>query len=99
MTDSELAISVLAKHNPLAVLLVLTKFVIEVDDTEQDGSWGQRTVTVAPGQHTVRMWFRYLGKPCGVAEVSIDAQSGATPSIFYRAPLFVFSAGKATVAQ
>src|SRR5205807_235829 len=94
MADPEVSVGVRAKHNPLAFLLLLTKIVIEVDGAEQDGPWGERTVMVTPGQHTVRMWFRYLGRKCGVAEVSINAAPGATTSISYRAPIFVFSPGK-----
>jgi hypothetical protein len=98
MVDSEVPITVVATHNPLAFLLPMTKFVIAVDGAEQEGSWGERTVTVTPGEHTLRMWFRYMGKPCGVAQVSINTEAGATTSISYRAPLLVFSAGKAKVA-
>jgi hypothetical protein len=99
MADPEVSVAVLAKHNPLAFLLPMTKFVIAVDGAEQDGSWGERAVTVTPGEHTVRMWFRYMGRKCGVAEVPITAAPGATTSISYRAPIFVFSPGKTKVEQ
>jgi hypothetical protein len=97
MADTEASVAVVATHTPMAFLLYLTKFVIEIDGTEHEGKWGQRTVAVAPGQHTVRMWFRYLGRKCGAAEVSINATPDATHSISYRAPLLVTSAGKASV--
>lgn len=99
MTDPDVSIAVLAKHTPIAFLLYLTKFVVEVDGTEHAGPWGQRAVAVAPGQHTVRMWFRYLGRPCGKAEVSVNAATGTTTSISYRAPMVVFSPGKVKVQQ
>ena len=60
--------------------------MIEVDGAEQDGPWGEGTVTLSPGPHTVRMWFRYLGKKCGVAEVGISATPGSATSVSYRAP-------------
>lgn len=99
MTDSDGSITVAAGHSPLAFLLTMTKFVIEVDGIEHEGPWGERTVSVAPGQHTVRMWFRYLGGRCGAAEVSVSAAAGATTSISYRAPVFVYSKGKVKVDQ
>jgi hypothetical protein len=97
MTGSEVSVAVVAKHNPLAFLLLLTKFVIEVDGAAHEGPWGQRTVTVMPGEHTVRMWFRYLGKKRGAAEVAISATPGSAKSVSYRAPMFVFSPGKTKV--
>ena len=94
MADPEAAIAIRAKHNPLAVLLLLTKFVIDVDGAEQNAPWGERRATVTPGEHTVRMPFRYLGRKCGAAEVSISAAPAATTSISYRAPVFMCSPGK-----
>jgi len=90
---------VVAKHNPLLYLMPLSKFVIEVEGAEYAGPWGERTVAVTTGEHTVRMWFRYLGRKCGLAEVSITATSDATTSISYQAPLVRFSPGKASVQQ
>jgi hypothetical protein len=97
MTDPEVAIEVVAKHTPLAVFLYLTKFVIEVDGNLHEGGWGNRAVTVAPGPHTVRMWFRYLGRPCGKADVSVNVAAGSKAVISYRAPIAVFSPGKVNV--
>jgi hypothetical protein len=98
MNGPEVSVAVVAKHNPLAFLLLLTKFVIEVDGAEQDGRWGQRTIAVMPGEHTVRMWFRYMGKKCGVAEVLVKTAPGSETSISYKAPTFVFSPGKTKVS-
>lgn len=99
MADPELSVTVTGTHNPLSFLLSLTKFVVAVDGAAQDGPWGERAVAVTPGPHSVRMWFRYLGRECGVAEVSIDAAPGTPTSISSRAPMVVFSPGKASVQQ
>jgi hypothetical protein len=99
MADPEASIVVVAKHNPMSFLLNMTKFVLEIDGDTQVGSWGERVVGVAPGAHSVRMWFRYLGRECGVAAVSVNTTAGTTPRISYRAPIFVFSPGKASVEQ
>ena len=99
MTDAEASIAVAAKHSPLAVFLYLTKFVVEVDGNPSEGSWGQRFVPVAPGPHTVRMWFRYLGRPAGLAEVSINVAAGTASAMSYRAPMFAFSSGTVKVEQ
>ena len=99
MTDQEVSIEVVAKHTPLAVFLYMTKFVIEVDGIVSEGPWGRRAFTVAPGPHTVRMWFRYLGRPCGKAEMSVNVAAGTGSTITYRAPMFVFSPGRVKVQQ
>jgi hypothetical protein len=64
-----------------------------------EGSWGRRSFTVAPGPHTVRMWFRYLGRSCGKADVPINVAAETRSKITYRAPMFVFSPGKVKVEQ
>jgi hypothetical protein len=76
MADPEASIVVVAKHNPMSFLLNMTKFVLEIDGDTQVGSWGERVVGVAPGAHSVRMWFRYLGRECGVAAVSVNTTGG-----------------------
>jgi hypothetical protein len=96
MADSETRIAIVAKHNPLAFLLYMTKFVIELDGVEQPGPWGERLFPVVPGEHQARMWFRYLGRS-GTAEVNVTAKAGTTTFITYKAPIFVRSSGKVSV--
>ena len=97
MADSEGALELVAKHTPLALFLYLTKFVIEVDGISYDGPWGHRVISVTPGAHAVRMWFRYLGHPCGKADASVNVAAGTKTTISYRAPMFVFSRGRVNV--
>jgi hypothetical protein len=53
MMADEVTIRVNGRHSPMAWLLYLTKLTIEVDGTPEKGSWGDRTVSVAPGRLTV----------------------------------------------
>jgi hypothetical protein len=97
MAEAEASVVVVAKHSPLAFLLYLTKFVIEVEGIEHEGEWGERTIAVEPGRRAVRMWFRYLGRKCGVADVEVDVTPDGAATISYRAPFFVTSAGKVSL--
>jgi hypothetical protein len=90
-------IRVNGKHSPMAWLLYLTKLTIEVDGTPQPGSWGDRTVSVAPGRHEVKVYFKYLGKSrCCEAGVTVDTTTGPV-SMQYRTPMMMTAPGRLTV--
>ena len=93
----QVTIQVNARHSPLAWLLYLTKITIEVDGAPQKGSWGDRTVSVAPGQHNVAVYFKYLTKArCCEASMTVDAAEGQTVALDYRTPVLMTAPGKLT---
>lgn len=82
----------------MAWLLYLTKLTIEIDGTPQAGSWGERTVSVAPGRHEVKVYFKYLAKArCCEASAKVDVADGQTVAMEYRSPMMMTSSGRLTV--
>lgn len=57
--------------------------------------WGETTLPMEPGNHTVSVWFNYLfPKEAGKATTTVDVAPGAQANLTYRAPWLVFLAGK-----
>lgn len=92
------SIRVNGRHSPMAWLLYLTKLTIEVDGTPQTGSWGDRTVSVAPGRHEVKVYFKYLTKArCCEAGVTVDVADGRSVAMEYRTPMMMTAPGRLAV--
>lgn len=86
------------RHSPMAWLLYATKLTIEVDGVPQKGSWGDRTISVPPGRHEVKVYFKYITKPrCCEARVTVDTVDGQTVAMEYRTPMMMTSPGRLTV--
>ncbi|MEY9932660.1 hypothetical protein ABH926_007311 [Catenulispora sp. GP43] len=91
-------IRVNGRHSPMAWLLYLTKLTIEVDGTPQRGSWGDRTISVAPGRHEVKVYFKYIAKArCCEAGLTVDTTDGQTVSMEYWTPMMMTAPGRLTV--
>ena len=89
-----------ARHSPMAWLLYLTKVTIEVDGTPEKGSWGDRTVSVSPGRHEVKIYFKYMTKArCCEAGVTVSATDGQTIVMEYRTPMMMTAPGKLAVLR
>jgi hypothetical protein len=79
----------------LAWLLYFTKLTIEVDGIPSIGSWGRRELALDPGDHEVRVFFRYLWRPrCGEAAVRVQLSPEEKQAVSYRAPWLMTGAGK-----
>jgi hypothetical protein len=86
------------RHSPMAWLLYATKLTIEVDGTPERGSWGDRTVSVTPGRHEVKIYFKYITKArCCEAWAKVDAVDGQTIAMEYRTPMMMTAPGRLTV--
>ena len=95
---AEATIRVNGRHSPLAWLLYLTKLTIEIDGAPQKGAWGDRAVTVTPGRHEVKIYFKYITKArCCEAGATVDAGDGQTVAMEYRTPMWMTSAGRLKV--
>jgi hypothetical protein len=82
----------------MAWLLYLTKLTIEIDGTPQPGAWGERTISVKPGRHEVKVYFKYLAKArCCEAEVTVAVAPGRTVAMEYRTPMMMTAAGRLAV--
>jgi hypothetical protein len=84
-----------ARHNPLAWILYFTKLTVEVDGDAHVGRWGERTVSISPGPHDVKVFFKYLMKArAGEAAISVVASEGTAVPISYKAPNLMTSPGR-----
>jgi hypothetical protein len=91
-------IRVNGRHSPLAWLLYATKLTIEIDGTPQKGSWGDRTISVTPGQHEVKIYFKYITKArCCEAAATVETGIGQTVAMEYRTPMLMTAPGRLTV--
>ena len=93
-------VHIMGKHNPLAWILFFTKLSVEVDGTAEVGKWGSRNLSVSPGPHEIKVYFKYLTKArCGEAAVNVTAPEGGTVSLSYKAPKLMTSPGKIEVTS
>ncbi len=90
-------LKVITKHNPFAWVLNFIKVNVTVDGYTNSGPWGEQYVTVAAGTHVVDINYRYLGMACAKASATLNVAEGQTVTLDYRAPVFVFMAGKIVV--
>lgn len=88
------AIEVTTGFNPLAFLLYFSTPTIEIDGIPHRRSWGRHVFPVAPGLHTVRVYFRYLFAPeVGDNSIEADVLRGSRSRIRYHMPPWVFAKG------
>jgi hypothetical protein len=92
-------IEVTGRHNPLAWLLYFIKLTVEVDGQAEQGSWRlQRFTAVTPGEHTVKVFFKYFTKArCCEAGTVVQVEPGQVIRLDYRAPQLMTSPGKLKV--
>lgn len=94
----EANIRVNGRHSPLAWLLYATKLTIEIDGAPQRGPWGDRAISVTPGRHEVKVYFKYIAKArCCEAAATVDAGDGQTVTMEYRTPMLMTSPGRLKV--
>jgi len=60
MADGQCTIEVTASHMPGSAGQELVKPTIEIDGELHEGVWGLNTFQVAPGQHTLKAYHRWL---------------------------------------
>jgi len=60
MADGQCTIEVTASHMTGSAGQELVKPTIEIDGEPHEGVWGVNTFTVAPGEHTLKAYHRWL---------------------------------------
>ena len=60
MSDATATIEVTASHMPGSVGQDAVNPIIEIDGEPRQGTWGLNTLTVTPGQHTLKMYHKWL---------------------------------------
>ncbi len=87
-------ILVRAKIFPLAFILLLFKINVWIDGIPSLQSWGDTFFPVPPGQHEVRVSFRYIFfSNLGENTMSVNVVPGQTTLVHYRSRWIVFLKG------
>ena len=79
MSDETATIEVMASHMPGSVAQDMVKPIIEVDGEPREGNWGLNTLVVSPGQHTLKMYHKWLVfKKAYASSTTVDVAAGQT---------------------
>lgn len=79
MSDGTATIEVMASHMPGSVAQDLVTPIIEVDGEPRQGNWGLNTLTVSPGQHTLKMYHKWLVfRKAYASSTTVDVAEGQT---------------------
>lgn len=60
MVEGTATIEVTASHMPGSVAQEVVNPIIEVDGEPREGKWGVNTISVSPGQHTLKAYHKWL---------------------------------------
>jgi hypothetical protein len=73
----------------------LVQVNVEIDGTVATRSWGRSAFEVAPGTHSVAVWYRSGRLFPGVRkEVQVEVEAGKTTRVTYHAPIYAFFSAK-----
>ncbi|MDQ6696654.1 MAG: hypothetical protein M3Z46_04260 [Actinomycetota bacterium] len=98
--SSPTAISITAKILFLNFFMLLFKPIVEIDGQSRQGTWSTETFAIEPGQHSVTVFWKYLGLlPINKATMVVNVVEGTTTEVLYRPRWFIFLPGKLTVSQ
>jgi hypothetical protein len=82
---------------PLSFFLYFCSPTIVIDNQPFQTKWGSTFFPVPPGQHLVKIFFRYLWiKECGANSVMLTVPPGQVASIKYNMPPFIYAQGSIT---
>ncbi len=91
---SATGVEVKAGFFPLMFILYLCPATIEIDGTVAARKWGTHFLELPPGDHTVKVYFKYLWmSQCGANSVTVTVQQGRVTRVKYSAPPLVFLKG------
>jgi hypothetical protein len=79
---------------PMAFFLFFCTPRVEIDGVVQQMPWGRHFLPLAPGVHTIRIWFVYLGMPqSGLNGIGVNLAAGDISQIRYYMPPWMFARG------
>ncbi len=85
---------------PLAFFLFACRPRIEIDGVTHTRPWGTHFFELAPGRHTISIYFAYLFKPkCGLNSITVDVQPGQVTRIRFYMPPWMFAKGSLKVVR
>ena len=98
MAQAPTGIELRAKFFPLAFLLYLFPPTVEVDGQAYPAKWGTQFLPMAPGGHTIAVFFKYIFLPrCNLATTQVTLAPGQVLVVNYKARWLVFLPGKIAV--
>jgi hypothetical protein len=79
VSDGMATIEVTASHMPGSVAQEAVNPIIEVDGKPRQGNWGLNTLTVSPGQHTLKAYHKWLlFREAYASSTTVDVAEGQT---------------------
>ena len=79
MSDGMATIEITTSHMPGSVAQDAVSPIIEIDGQPQRGIWGLNTLTVSPGQHTIKAYHKWLlFKEAYASSTTIEVAQGQT---------------------
>ncbi len=79
---------------PLSFFLFFCTPVIVLDNQPIRKSWGTTFFPTQPGQHTIKIFFRYLWMAeCGANAATVTVQPGQVTKVNYYMPPYVYAPG------
>ncbi len=99
------------ESSSMASIVVNTKFLflawmlffcsprIVIDGVTYKKYWGTHRFDVAPGKHTVEIFFLYFFSKCGANSITLTVQSGGICRITYFMPPWIFSKGSISIRR
>jgi hypothetical protein len=98
MAQTPTGIELRAKVFPLAFILYLFQPTIEIDGQAYPAKWGTQFFPVAPGNHSVTLYFKYLFMAqCNKAATGLTVAPGQVAVVTYKSRWLVFLPGKVEV--
>lgn len=98
MAELSGVINVTTAHMPGSAAQDLVNPIIEVDGQPRQGVWGLNTFQVAPGQHTLKAYHRWLVfSEAYASSTTVDVAEGQTVSLEWRTGAAAFRPAKWTV--
>jgi len=94
MSDGTATIEVMASHMPGSAAQDLVKPTIEVDGEPREGTWGLNTLTVSPGQHTLKAYHRWLVfRQAYASSTTVEVAEGQTVRLGWHTGAAAFRPG------
>jgi len=79
VSDGMATIEITTSHMPGSVAQDAVSPIIEIDGQPQRGIWGLNTLTVSPGQHTIKAYHKWLlFKEAYASSTTIEVAQGQT---------------------
>ncbi len=98
MGNGTATIEVMTSHMTASAAQDLVKPTIEVDGEPRQGNWGLNILEVPPGQHTLKVYHKWLVfKKAYASSTTVDVSEGETVRLGWKTGAAAFRPGKWSV--